>query len=305
MIPKFDAYYANLHSSFLIFEKYIEFLKNEFLNGFVLIEGNNQKAYMFLFEGELQSCLCTTKKGYKKISPVECAATYLTDDSFISTYRCLHEQVDFFSNAHTANLVYNNLSSDIINPVKLMNRCRSDNFTGYIESSDGISPKNSYIYFYNGAVLGTMNLSSRDGYFENPVENSTIQHKIANSSINLYKLLPEVRDPEKDRTTVIRCFEEILNMLEADGQSRDFSSIWRKCALELSDQFVFLDPFAGEFNYKNKKIDVWEKINIKTAAHGMDALVRLIAKKTAVPDSRIMAIKNNYLTILAEYEIRN
>jgi hypothetical protein len=304
MIPKFDAYYTNLHSSFLVFEKYLDFLKNEFLNGFVLIEGNNKKAYMFMFEGEIQTCLCTAKKGYKKISPIECSS-YLTDDSFISTYRCLHEQVDFFSKAYTAKLVYNKLSSDIINPVKLMNRCRSDNFTGYIEANDGGSPRNSYIYFYNGDVLGTMNLTSKDGVFENSLGNSAIQNKILNTSINLYKLSPEVRDPEEDRKLVIKCFQEIFNMLEAEGQSRDFSSVWRKCALELSDNFVFLDPFAGEFNYKNNTIDLWEKIHIKTAAHGMDALVRLIAKKTAVPDSRIMAIKNNYLTILADYEIRN
>lgn len=304
MIPKFDAYYTNLHSSFIIFEKYLDFLKNEFLNGFVMIEGNNQKAYMFMFEGEIQSCLCTAKKGYRKISPIE-TASFLTADSFISTYRCFHEQVDFFSNAYTAKLVYNNLSSDIINPVKLMNRCQSDDFTGYIEASDAGSNKKIYIYFYNGAVLGTMNLASKDGYFENPVGNTVIQNRIMNTNINLYKLSPEVRDLEKDRGLVIKCFEEIFNMLEASGKTRDFSSEWRKCALELSDTFVFLDPFAGEFNYKNHKIDVWEKINIKTAAHGMDALVRLIAKKTAVPDSNISAIKNNYLNILADYEIRN
>ncbi len=305
MIPKFEAYYRNLHPSFLVFDKFLLFLKNEYLNGFVLLEGSGKKAYLFMFEGETQACLVTSDSSrYKKITPVDFSAL-LTPDTVVSTFRCRHEHVEFFTKAHTAKMVYNNLSSDIINPSKLIQRCCTDDFTGYIEADTGRAGTKMYIYFYKGNILGTMNIGKKEGVFEPPLDDAVIQEKISNTSINLFKLSQDTRNPEKDHAQLVRCFEEIFNMLEDRSGNRDFASIWRKCALDLSDKFVFLDPFAGEFSYAYRKIDIWEKINIKTAVHGMNELVNLIAKRMAVPESEIASIKNNYLGILADYEIRN
>jgi len=304
MIPKFDTYHNNLHSSFLIFDKFLEFLKNEFLNGFVLIEDNSKKAYMFMLEGEIQSCLNTTNTGYKRIDPVE-FSSLLTKNSFVSTCRCFHEQVDFFSKAHTAKRIYNLIAKDNIDPIKFISQYHTEKFTGYLETDEKVSRNKMYIYFYKGIILGTMNINNKDYHFEKTPDNTSIQNKIINTDINVYKLLPDVRDPAKDRRLLINCFEKIFNLLETQGNNNDFSLVWRKCALELSDKFVFLDPFAGEFNYKNGKIELWEKITLNTAAHGIDELIRLIAKRTAIPVINIMNIKNKYSNILADYEIKN
>jgi hypothetical protein len=304
MIPKFDTYYTNLHSSFLIFDKFLEFLKNEFLNGFVLIEGYNKKAYMFMFEGEVQSCLTATNTGYKKISSLE-FSSLPAKDSFVSTCRCFHEQVDFFSKAHTARKVDNIFSKDNMDPVKLIDQCRTEKFTGYMDIGDTVVKKKRYIYFYNGVILGSMNLNNKDGYFEMTPDSTPIRNKLLNTDIHLYRLSPDVRDPVKDRKSLINCFEQIFKLLETQGKNKDFSLVWRKCALELGDKFVFLDPFAGEFNYKNGKIDLWEKVNLNIAAHGIDELIRLIAKRTTIPVKNIMTIKNKYSNILADYEIKN
>jgi len=304
MIPKFDTYHNNLHSSFLIFDKFLEFLKNEFLNGFVLIEDNSKKAYMFMLEGEIQSCLNTTNTGYKRIDPVE-FSSLLTKNSFVSTCRCFHEQVDFFSKAHTAKRIYNLIAKDNIDPIKFISQYHTEKFTGYLETDEKVSRNKMYIYFYKGIILGTMNINNKDYHFEKTPDNTSIQNKIINTDINVYKLLPDVRDPAKDRRLLINCFEKIFNLLETQGNNKDFSLVWRKCALELSDKFVFLDPFAGEFNYKNGKIELWEKITLNTAAHGIDELIRLIAKRTAIPVINIMNIKNKYSNILADYEIKN
>ena len=304
MIPKFDTYYTNLHSSFLVFNKFLEFLKNEFLNGLVIIEDNNKKAYMFMFEGEIQSCLTTTNTGYKKISPVE-FSDLLTQDSYVSTCRCINEQIDFFSKAHTAKQVYTVLSKDNIDPAKLIDQCRTKKITGYMETGDKVLKNKIYIYFYKGVILGSMNLNNKDCYFEKAPDNTSIRDKILNTDIYLYKLSPDVRDPARDRSSLIDCFEKIFNVLETQGKNKDFSLVWRKCASELSDKFVFLDPFADEFTYKNGKIDLWEKVNLNRAARGIDELTRLIAKKTDIPVDDIMTIKNKYSTILADYEIKS
>jgi len=304
MIPKFDTDHTNLHSSFLIFDKFLAFLKNEFFNGFVRIEDDQKKAYLFMFEGEIQSCLDTTKTGYKKIDLFK-FSSLLKKNSLVSTCRCLHEQIDLFSKAHTAKQVYSIAAKDNIDPAKLMNQCCAEKFTGYM-TADGKSFKNKrYVYLYKGMIIGTMNLNNENFYFEKTSDNTSIQNIIVNTDIHLYKLSPDVRDPAKDRRLMINCFEKIFRLLEDRGKHKDFSLVWRKCALELSDKFLFLDPFAREFNYKNGKIDLWEKIALNKAAHGIDELIRLIAKRTAIPVKNIRIIKNKYSNILAHYEIKN
>ncbi len=302
MIPKLDIYHTNLHSSFLVFDKYIEFLKQEFFTGMVQIENNQNRAFLFMIEGEVKNCLHEAGKGYKRINTME-FASFITADSFISSYRCRDEQIDFFSNLHTAKLIYNDLSSDIINPVKLINRCKTDQFTGYIEADDG-SKRNMYIYFFGGRILGAMNVGSRNGTFEENLTDSNLQNRIMSTTINLYKLSGQTRDLHEDRDQLINCYEELLQVLEKKSNSTNFSSIWRKEALQLSDKYVFLDPFAGEFNFENGKIDLWERVNVKAFAHGAEELTASIAKKYKISENDVDAVKNKYVNILGDYEIR-
>jgi len=303
MIPKFDTYYTNLHSSFLVFDKFLDFLKNEYLNGFILIEGNNKKAYMFMLEGETQSCLSTTSAGYKKISPNE-FASLPAKNPFVSACRCVHEQVDFFSQAHTAKHVYSIHAKNNIDPAKLMTKCSKGEFTGYLESSSTIARKKIYVYFDKGNILGSMNLNKKNYCFEATTDTKSIREKLLDTDINLYQFIPDVRDKVKDLRSLINCYGKIFKLLEVQNKSKDFSSIWRKCALELSDTYLFLDPFAGEFRYENGKIDVWEEVNINNAIHGIDELVHLIARRTAVADNVIMTVKDRYLNLLEAYELR-
>ncbi|MEN8210420.1 MAG: hypothetical protein ABFR31_01770 [Thermodesulfobacteriota bacterium] len=303
MIPKFDTYYTNLHSSFLIFDKFLDSLKKEYFNGFILIESNNKKAYLFMFEGESKSCLCTTDTGYKKINPVE-LTSLLVKNSFVSACWCVHEKVDFFSQAHTAKQVYSLPAKNSIDPEKLIAKCCQEKFTGYLETGSIIDREKIYIYFDEGNILGSMNVNKKDYYFETTPDKTSIQNKLLNIDIKLYKLSPDVRDKEKDLRSLLNCYGKIFKLLETQGKNRDFSSVWRKCALELSDKFIFLDPFAGEFTYKHGKIDLWEEVNINTAIRGIDELVHLIAGRTAIADNVIMTVKNRYLNLLAAYEIK-
>jgi len=303
MIPKFDTYYTNLHSSFIVCDKFLTYLENEYLNGFVLIEGNNKKAYRFMFEGETRSCLLTTKTGYKKITPAE-FSSLLEKDSFVSTCQCLPEQIDFFSQAHTAKPIYKIAAKDNISPEKLMLQCKKRKITGYLKTQNNIAKNKTYIYFDKGNMMGSMNLNNKDYYFEKTSDKNSIQKKLLKTDIYLYQLSPEIRDQTKDMQSLSNCFEEIFNLLETQSKSKDFSSVWRKCALDLSDIFVFLDPFAGEFNYKNRKIKIWKDININTAIHGIDELVHIKTKKTNTSDNDIKTVKNKYLNLFGAYEIR-
>ncbi len=301
MIPKFEVYHSNIHSNFILFDKYIDFLKNEYFNGYVEVENSENKNFVFLGEGEILSCFLKNKEGYQRVKQSEIIAP-LNTQSFISSYRCPSQYVDFFSRIYTAQLIYNGLESDILNPEKLLNKCKTDQLTGFIEADDG-SKNSIYIYFYSGRFMGAMNLQDKDYRFDNKLNETTVQNKLNNTTINLYKLSTNTNDTKENRQLLIQCYEEILQFLEKKNKKKDFSSLWRQSALELSDKYFFLDPFANEFNYEKGKIEVWDKINFNILVYGLEELVNSIADKLKISNKELKKIKNNYSNLLGDYEI--
>lgn len=305
MIPKFEIHYEHLHSDFIIFDNFLKFLKNEFINGFILAENNDLRTYFFLFEGELLSSFSISESQNRtKISLVRDSS--IPKDCFLSAYRCPHKYVDYFSKFYSAKMVYNNVSTDKISPEKLFEKLIKESFTGFIErQSTDPSIKTAYIYFNKGELIGNLSLDNKNGHLDNELTLQGIRDKTLGALLNIYAFVSPAQTQEKDRTMILKCFQEIFQMMEARVNSSDFSMLWRKCAMELSEKYPFLDPLIGEFQYKNQKIGLYEKIDLKTAVLGLNDLVFLMAQKLSISKEDIMKIKSNYSGSLDAYEIRN
>ncbi|MFP4168158.1 MAG: hypothetical protein ACLFSY_04830 [Desulfonatronovibrionaceae bacterium] len=300
MIPKFNIYHTNLHGSFIKFDKYVQFLKDDYFNGYIFLDDHKNKLYLFLLEGEIQNCLRQTNAHFEKLNFMQAMDT-VKDQSSISTYRCSAEQVDFFSKLHTMKALHQDLSSDIVNPDKLIKKCKAEKFNGIVEINSG--QDRFYLYFLQGVLLGSMS-QAKDNFFDQDTKENTLLQQIAGqSTINIFKISLQDQDSPDNRARMIECFEKIFNALEKKAKGQDFNQCWRECALELGERYTFLDPFAEEFNYLNGQLDVWEKINSKTLARGLDELVHKISSRLKCPAETITDIKREYSKELADYEI--
>ncbi len=323
MIPKFDVYHEELHSSYISFEKYKIFLQTKRFNGYIKLEDREKQYFFFIKDGQdIGAFLLSDGKAVafdsSKIPPTVKLPCY------ISSYKIPQQVVDFFARCHQTQLVIDKLPFDSVEFEKFFSQIDSKKVTGFLEALRA-NESEKYIYFYGGKIFGYMNIKGNSGYFEKNLDKNQIQMALKNSTIKLYSLLPvsiASSDDEKtklnslvsisnssnvdeNRLSVLNCYEEIFQMLERSTISDKFTEIWRTSALELSNKYLFLNPFAGEFNYDNGKLDLWEKIDIATAIQAMDELINVIAKKANLPKDGIKEIKDNYLNILAEYEIRN
>lgn len=199
--------------------------------------------------------------------------------------------------------------------------------TGYLEAmKTGSVPR--YIYFYNGKILGYLNIKNPDGVFEQGLDRAVVQAALAHTTVNVYRFsspakkgratdstfnedislqkeAPSSNLRSDQRHQVELCFEKIMAHLEREIRLGDFDAIWRNCAMELSAEYPFLNPFAGEFQYRNGKIDLWEKVDTPAAAAALDALVNAIAKQSSLPKDGIKSLKSSFKDILATYEIKN
>jgi len=230
----------------------------------------------------------------------------ISNDCLVSTFQCPHNYIDYFSKIHAAKLIYNNVSTQNINSAQFFNKLVADQFSGFIEIlRTKPSKKKSYLYFNKGTLIGGLNFNETDGTLEKELDMGQVEKKLDTALFNIYTLVAKLRNQGKERHLLINCFQEIFQMMETRSGSTVFSTLWRKCALELSNQYEFLDPLIGNFQYKDQKILLWEKINTEPAALGMNEMVNLIAKKLSIPNDDIIKIKNNYSNILVAYEIRN
>ncbi|MFH2093636.1 MAG: hypothetical protein ABIJ31_14855 [Pseudomonadota bacterium] len=308
MIPKFDNYHANMHSDFLRFDPYINFLKHELFNGYVLGDLSDRQCYMMLVDGEPQVYFLkrSNQSTVQSIKPDE-FETLIKNNCFIASYKGAPRYITFLSRCHTAKKIYNNLTSDSISPAKLIEKCQAGSFSGCIEANGG-SEKKKFVYFDNGKIVGAMNVESNTDLFENQVNTKVLYGVLKNYSLNLYEFSKQMHTYDVVagyRNSLIQCYQEILQLLEKNAMGQDFSSAWRICAMELSQKYSFMDPFVAEFVFENGKIDLWEEVDTKEAGNAMDELCESIAKKVSMPRDGIKEIKDKYIKILSAYEIRN
>lgn len=305
MIPKFDIFHENLHAGYLVFDKYMLSMQDEFINGFVLAQNNTHKTYFFLFEGELQSSFqVSDNSNGTKIQQIH--ELEIPRDCFVSTFRTSLENVEYFSGFYSAKRVYRDITTDKINPDKLFSKLSADRFSGFIERNNGPAPPlKSYIYFNKGRLIGGLYLSNNDGGFENGMDLEQAGAALDNSSFSIFTLVPQIRNPGREREMILKCFTDIFRMLESKTTTGQFSTLWRKCASQLSHQHEILDPLIGKFQYKNGQIQLYEKTDIRPAAAGINELANSVAEKLGVNGTQIQTIKKNYYSILAAYEIRN
>jgi hypothetical protein len=122
-----------------------------------------------------------------------------------------------------------------------------------------------FLFFRNGQVVGgyyfweknfSPSRESQDLLLRKAKRNGGIFHvsKIAVET-------KEARETSKKESApeVVGALEELLALLESFFTSSqtvkgDFNTLLKKKFLDLADEYAFLDPFAGEFQYSGRKI---------------------------------------------------
>jgi len=97
---------------------------------------------------------------------------------------------------------------------------------------------------------------------------------------------------------LIPILQEILSQVEklVDGSSRKkglFHKIFKESLVERSEEFAFLDPFAGEFEYRDGTIQFTGEIEVKEFAKGIiECLVTTLSGLgKELPKDKILPLK--------------
>jgi hypothetical protein len=271
VVPKEKPVLTNLNTYYLKLDKLIEHCQGEMGAGGIFFKSASAHGVVYFDPDEILSGYFSDKNAelHGQSAVEQLMQAEFSYNFSIDIYRIPFENVYFWSSTPAAEKIYKDLSTEFTDLEGLIKKMGAEKLTGYIDILIGNRQESGMIFFAGGEIIG--------GSFSwGPVESDSAKasskllvektkkvggiFQVCRIPIDAVKPSP----PQVARTcgtpqNVLRMLEEFLGIIETLYNSRkdkeaDFNSLIRKKFVENAERFTFLDPFAGEFDFNDRKI---------------------------------------------------
>ncbi|MFZ0611531.1 MAG: hypothetical protein WAM73_04780 [Desulfobacterales bacterium] len=271
VVPKEKPVLTNLNTYYLKIDKLIEHCQGEIGAGGICFKSAYAQGVVYFDPDEIVNGYFSEKSGeLRGESAVERLVQSDSTDNFsVDIYHVPHEDVYFWAGTTAAEKIYRDLSTEFTDLKGLIKKMSAEKLSGYIDILVDNGQDSGLIFFGGGEMVG--------GSFSwGPVAGDAVRAasglliektKKAGGVFHVCRIptttaQPPVRRAEKpqDRPQdVLRMLEEFLGIFETlhntqKDQKTDFNSLIRKKFVQNAERFTFLDPFAGEFDFSDRKI---------------------------------------------------
>ena len=269
--PKEKPVIRNLNTYYLDIRKLVEHYQGEIGSGGVFFRSVKSEAVLFFDQNEILNAYFREPE---KTLYGQAAIKYILAGEFdfnllVDIYRLNQSDIYFWSNLPGAERIYKDLSTDFTDLDGLVKKMEAEKLTGYIEVSIQNQPDGGIIFISNGGIVGG-SFSWENAHREDTAKNlkSLIEKTKAKGGIfQVSRLtLHEIDDSDESNSdtepaleATIVMLEELLGIFETlysslSSKNNDFENLLRKKFMENLDRYDFLDPFAAEFEYENRKV---------------------------------------------------
>jgi hypothetical protein len=275
---------------------------------------------MFVDSGEVINAEAKIGADSKRIIGQEAVQTLMTlsnqKDGVIHIYRLLPERVAIVASNLQHEILFKGLSTDFTRLDRLLLKLREEKHNGFIEVLtreheamgvlflEGGEPVEMFTTPESGpSVFGRKSIPI---FVENTIKQGAIldvyrsQGKILKKEIKEVKEIEEKKVPDRgdELKELILIFQDIISKVEqlVDGASRRkglFHKVFKESLIEKSEEFAFLDPFAGEFEYRDRTIQFTGEIGVKDFAKGIvECLVETLrGLEKELPKDKMLLLK--------------
>ncbi len=271
VIPRQQPVLENLNIYYLNVRKLLEHFQGEIGTGGVYFKSHAAEGVIFFDQNELLSGFLrdrdveiTGQKAIKRL--LEAGDDY---NFSVNIYEISTEEVYYWASIPAAEKIYKDLSTEFTDLEGLIKKMSSEKLTGYIDVSIGNGNDVGLLFLVNGKIMGgSYSWANGSPSLSKEDQDLLIQKsKDLGGSFNvcripLTKSVTE-REPDdggpKHTEKAIVILEELLVTFEKVVRSRgkkrfDFQKLLKQKLVEHADRYAFLDPFAGEFDYRENKI---------------------------------------------------
>jgi len=275
LIPETQPVFRGLNSYYIDVTKLLEYFKSSSATCCIRFSSSDTNGVVFVSRKKIINPMCNAsgKLYYANdaISAIQKIALMKTIK--IDVYNIDENQIFFWANLSKARTLYDNLTTDLTDLGKLIRKVETEKITGIIEVSINNGTKPALMLFYQGLLVGThrpwvdeqlTNENSVVDYLRREsdrhggsfcVKTIPVEEVTAESEANA------VADGKTDVTTaeILAMVGEMIYALESLISARvkghePFSLTLKKKFIDKADLYPFLDPFADEFAYGERKV---------------------------------------------------
>ena len=324
IIPREKPVIENLNSYYLDIKKLIEHYQGEIGSGGVYLKSYSAEGAIFFDKDDLLNGFFQEQKkeivGSAAIDHIiETGSNY---NFTVNIYRIAPEEVYFWSSIPAAEKIYKDLSTEFTDLEGLIKKMSSEKLTGYIEVSIGNGQEGGLIFIINGKIMGG-SFSWTNGEPSPTKKNQELlvqKTKLSGGSFNVCRIplaKMQVQDgpdhhPQGDPRDVIGMLEEFLEIAEYVVTKKmkrggDFHKLLKQKFIENAEKYAFLDPFAGEFEYENRRITFAGIADEKELVNGVvESTIQLSQELGIMPSlsERLVAWSNEYQDEMTRFDVR-
>lgn len=284
LFPRGEVSHRNLSTAYTSFPALLSTLKTGDFSGIVEIEFPENKGVIFVDSGETINAEAKIGPDSKRIIGQGAIQALLAlsnqKDGVINIYRLPPEQVAIVASNLQHEILFKGLSTDFTRLDRLLLKLKEDQHNGFIEVLTQEHQAMGVLFLEEGEPVEMFTLpESGPSTFGRKSIPIFVENAIKQGAIFDVYRSQEIREKKvtvggEDLKELIPVLEEVLSKAEelVDGPTRKkglFLKLFKESLIEKSDEFAFLDPFGGEFEYQEGTIRFAGEIGMKELAKGI------------------------------------
>lgn len=275
LIPETQPVLRGLDSYYVDVTKLLEYFRSSNATGCIKFSSIDTNGIVFYSKSKIINPFChESGKTYHHndaISAIKKIAA--TRDCKIDVYTIDENQILFWANLSKAQTLHDNLTTDLTDLDKVLRKVETEEITGIIEVSIKNGTRPALMLFCQGVLVGTHrpwvdDQVTKDDSVVDYLRRETSQHggSFCVKTIPVEEVTaesqPDALSVTKSGVTgaeILALVGEMIYALESLVSDRvrgrdPFALTLKKKFIDKADEYPFLDPFADEFAYSERKV---------------------------------------------------
>ena len=296
IIPREKPVIENLNIYYLDIKKLLEHYQGEIGSGGVYFKSHAAEGVIFFDKDDLLNAFYEEKEldlvgGQAVEHLLNSGGQY---NFTVNIYQLSLEEVYFWASLPSAEKIYEGLSTEFTDLEGLIRKMSSEKLTGYIEVTIDGGKEGGLIFIINGKIMGGSYSWGNGEPGPSQKNQELLIHKTKETAaiFNVCRIpLSKMKGEGESRTNLSKPSRAVLSMLEElmvifensvisrKKMKTDFTKLLKKKFVENAEKYAFLDPFAGEFDYANRKIEFSGAASDKELIDGIINSIRELAQE--------------------------
>lgn len=291
IFPKGKVRHRDLMTSFTDLSALLSNLKSEGFSGTIEMEFPEKSGILLIDTGEIINAEAKGKGDSNRMIGSEAIQHLLSlskqKDGLLNIYQFLPEQVATIASNLQCEILFKELSTDFTRLDRLLLKLREEKHHGFIEVFTKNHEAMGVLFLQEGEPIEMFTTSeSGPSVFGRKSIPTFVENAGKDGAIfNVYRAqgkTSQVEEPapikEDDLKELLLIFQEVFfkveNLVDGISQKGKFLSVFKKVLLGKADEYSFLDPFSGEFEYREGKIQYTGEVKEEDFAKGVIECLR-------------------------------